>query len=44
MSIQEQSFQNIKTNFVKTLQPPHKERTKQIIEETVQKVQLDFRY
>ena len=41
---EEQFFQTVKANFLKTLQPEHKERTKQIIEGAVQKVQLDFRY
>ena len=35
---EEQLFQTVKTNFLKTLQPAHKERTKQIIEGAVQKV------
>ena len=35
---EEQFFQTVKTNFLKTLQPAHKERTKQIIEGAVQKV------
>ena len=33
---EEQLFQTVKTNFLKTLQPAHKERTKQIIEGAVQ--------
>jgi len=41
---EEQFFQTVKANFLKTLQPENKERTKQIIEGAVQKVQLDFRY
>ena len=35
---EEQFFQTVKANFVKTLQPAHKERTKRIIEGAVQKV------
>ena len=35
---EEQLFQTVKTNFLKTLQSAHKERTKQIIEGAVQKV------